>query len=431
MKKLALIFSVVVGAIIYASVAHAQINLPFIDHLHFEDAVVQQDFDLFQQQNIGQRFNNVFKPHASVCNNSTDEAHCNARVITDSKGSPLASVTTPTGYGPTQFLKAYNLTGTAPSSAPTIIAIVDAYDDPNIVNDLATYNKTFGIPQLPACSGTIASSSVACFKKVNQTGKTSYPSPNAGWALEISLDVELAHAVCQQNCSILLVEANSASYANLMTAVNEAVVLGANVVSNSYGGSEFSGETSYDSYFNHPGVAFIASAGDSGYGVEYPAASRYVTAVGGTSLYLNSDGSYNQEMAWSGTGSGCSAFETKPTWQNDLNCTRRTVSDISADANPNTGAAVYDSVPYGGRRGWFQVGGTSLSSPIIAAVYALSGAIHPGITESSLPYLASSAYFHDITTGSNGTCGGSYLCSAVPGYDGPTGLGTPNSAGAI
>jgi subtilase family serine protease len=342
----------------------------------------------------------------------------------------MASTTLPSGNGPAQFLKAYELSGTA--SGSPIIAIVDAYDDPNIAKDLATYSATFNIPSLPTCTGAIKNSSVPCFQKVNQRGQTgSYPSANAGWALEIALDVETAHATCQ-NCRILLVEASSASYANLMTGVDTAVALGANVVSNSYGGSEFSGETAYDNHFNKPGVVFTVSSGDGGYGVEYPAASRYVTAVGGTTLLLNPDSSYASESAWSGAGSGCSAFEGKPTWQTDVNCTKRTVADVSADADPNTGAAVYDSVRYYGQSGWFQVGGTSLASPIIAATYALSGNIPAATQESSLPYLPSAlAALHDILSGSNGSCGGTYLCTAKVGYDGPTGMGSPKGVGAF
>jgi len=263
---------------------------------------------------------------------------------------------------------------------------------------------------------------------VNQSGLTSYPQQNSGWSLEIALDVEAAHAMCQ-NCGILLVEANSASYTNLMSAVDRAVLLGAIVVSNSYGSSEFSGETTYDSHFNHPGVAFTVSSGDAGYGTEYPAASRYVTAVGGTSLFLNGDGSYNHETAWSGAGSGCSSYESKPTWQTDTGCAKRSVADVSAVADPNTGAAVYDTVRYGGQSGWFQVGGTSLAAPVVAAIYALSGNVPAGQTESSLPY-GSPINLNDVLTGNNGTCG-SYLCVARVGYDGPTGLGSPKGTGAF
>ncbi len=203
------------------------------------DPLLQKDFSLFQKFDIANKFGVAFHPYMKVCTGaSAGEANCNARVVTDQKGTPNATPRTILGYGPSQFLKAYNLTGQA--SGHPIIAIVDAYDDPNIASDLATYSSAFGIPQLPACSGAIASSGVACFKKVNQSGGTRYPSRDSGWALEISLDVETAHATCQ-NCSILLVEANSATFSNLMSAVDQAVALGATVVSNSYGGGEWSG----------------------------------------------------------------------------------------------------------------------------------------------------------------------------------------------
>ena len=222
--------------------------------------------------------------------------------------------------------------------------------------------QQFGLPPCTTANG--------CFRKVDQNGGTSYPAANSGWDLEIALDVEIAHAICQ-NCKILLVEASSASVAALGTAVNDAVALGANVVSNSYGAAEFSSETGYDTYYNHPGVAITASSGDGGYGVEFPAASQYVTAVGGTTLTLNADKTYRGETAWSGAGSGCSLYEPKPAWQTDTGCSRRTVADVSADADPNSGAAIYDSYGYHGQ-GWFQVGGTSLAAPLVAAVYALS-----------------------------------------------------------
>jgi subtilase family serine protease len=163
--------------------------------------------------------------------------------------------------------------------------------------------------------------------------------------------------------------------------------------------------------------------------VEYPASSQYVTAVGGTTLNLNSNNTYKMETVWNGTGSGCSAYEPKPTWQKDAGCPRRTVADVAADADPSTGAAVYESFGYNGRSGWFQVGGTSLSSPIIAAVYALAGNAASTV-DGSYSYRHTSS-LHDVTSGSNGSCGGSYLCDAKAGYDGPTGNGTPKGTGAF
>ncbi|MFI0719198.1 putative Ig domain-containing protein [Streptomyces sp. NPDC021224] len=330
---------------------------------------------------------------------------------------------TPSGYGPTDLQSAYALPSSAGSGAT--VAIVDAQDDPNAEADLATYRSQYGLPACTTANG--------CFKKVNQTGGTSYPTADSGWAGEISLDLDMVSAVCPQ-CHILLVEATSASMANLGTAVNEAVSLGAKYVSNSYGGGESSSDTSYDSsYFNHPGVAITVSSGDEGYGAEYPAASKYVTAVGGTALNRASGTSRGwTESVWNtssteGTGSGCSSYDAKPTWQTDSGCSKRTVADVSAVADPATGLAVYDSYQ---ASGWQVYGGTSASSPIIASVYALAGTPASGTTPASYPYSHTGA-LNDVTSGSNGSCGGSYLCTATTGYDGPTGLGTPNGTSAF
>jgi subtilase family serine protease len=343
-------------------------------------------------------------------------AACEAQVVAAADGTPLATGTPPAAaLGPAQFHSAYNLPTTAPNAQT--VAIVDAYDDPNIESDLANYSSYYGLPACTTANG--------CFKKVNQSGGTLYPIKDPGWSLEIALDVETAHAICQ-NCKILLVEASTATTANLYAAENEAAALGATVISNSWLTSEYSGETVDDVNFNHPGVAITASSGDNGYGVGYPAASRYVTAVGGTTLALGSGGSYGGESAWSGSGSGCSAYEPKPSWQTDTGCSRRSVADVSADADPNSGAAVYDTVSYVGQTGWFQVGGTSLSSPLVASVFALTGS-HGG---PSAPY-GNAGLLHDVTSGSNGSCSPTYLCTGVAGYDGPTGLGSPNGIGAF
>ena len=357
-------------------------------------------------------------PNRSVCSApGHGAAACAARVTTDRGGNPLAS-SGPVGYGPAQFQTAYSLPSSTAGAGQTI-GIVDAYNDPTAEGDLATYSSTFGLPACTTANG--------CFKKVNQTGGTTYPSTNGGWALEISLDVQVAHAACP-NCKILLVEASSNSFANLLAAEDYATAH-ATVVSNSWGGSESSSETGYDPHFNRS-VPITVSSGDNGYGVEYPASSQYVTAVGGTTLKLATDNTRLSETAWNGAGSGCSAYEPKPSWQQDTGCVRRTVADVSADADPNTGAAVYDSTRYctffffGCSTGWYQVGGTSLASPLVASVYALAGN-SGSTTYGSFPY-AHTASLYDVVTGSNGSCGGSYLCTAGTGYDGPTGLGTPN-----
>lgn len=345
-----------------------------------------------------------------------DLAHCNAIQIDASTSGVKPNASSPSGYNPADLQSAYKLPSASAGSGQTV-AIVDAYNDPNAESDLAVYRSKFGLPACTTANG--------CFKKVNQTGGTKYPSANSGWAEEISLDLDMVSAICPK-CHILLVEANSPTFTNLGTAVNTAVRLGANTVSNSYGGSESSGESSYASYYNHPGHIITASSGDSGYGAQVPAAYNTVVAVGGTSLSKSSNSRGWSETAWNGAGSGCSAYISKPSWQKDTGCSRRTVADVSAVADPNTGVSVYDSYQVGG---WLVFGGTSVSSPIIASVYALAG-------NASSVNAASSLYSHtgslfDVTSGSNGSCGGSYLCTAGTGYDGPTGLGTPNGTGAF
>ena len=325
------------------------------------------------------------------------------------------------GYTPQDLQSAYALPSSTAGAGQTV-AIVDAYDDPNAESDLGTYRAKFGLPPCTTVNG--------CFRKVDQAGGTSYPVANAGWSQEISLDLDMVSATCP-NCHILLVEASSATMSNLGTAVNEAVTLGANTISNSYGGSDSSSDPSLDGlYFNHPGVAITASSGDSGYGVQYPAASQYVTAVGGTTLNRASGTRGWSETAWSGAGSGCSAYDPQPLWQAGLaSCNQRIVADVSADADPNTGVAVYDSYSYQGMSGWLVFGGTSVASPIIASVYALAGNA-ASVNYGSYPYSHTSS-LNDVTSGSNGSCGGSNLCTAGPGYDGPTGLGTPSGANAF
>ena len=358
--------------------------------------------------------------HAAVCGAAgKKEARCHARVVVDTTGQP-AALTAPSGYGPADLRSAYGLATLATTGGVgQTIGIVDAYDNPNAEADLGVYRAQYGLPPCTTANG--------CFRKVNQKGvQGNYPIANAGWGQEIDLDIQMASAICP-NCRILLVEASSASMANLGAAVNKAVALGATVVSNSYGAGEYLGETTDEgSYFNHPGIPITVSSGDNGYGVEFPAASRYVTAVGGTSLTRSTNARGWSEAAWAGAGSGCSKLVAKPAWQTDAKCTRRTVADVSAVANPSTGVAVYDS--YGPKKstGWLMFGGTSVASPVVAGVYALVG----NAAAPSVPY-ANPASLRDVTSGSNGSCSGSYLCTAVAGYDGPTGLGTPNGAGAF
>ena len=326
------------------------------------------------------------------------------------------------GYHPSDLQSAYSLPGSSAGSGQTV-AIVDAYDDPKAETDLATYRSEFGLPACTTANG--------CFRKVDQTGGTRPPARDSGWSEEISLDLDMVSAICPK-CHILLVESNTNSFTDMGQAVNTAANLGANAISNSYGAYEYPGESGLDSYYNHPGIAVTVSTGDWGYGVSWPAASPYVTAVGGTSL-VGEGGRGWVETAWSGAGSGCSAYEPRPAWQTnafDPLCAMRTVADVSAVADPNTGVAVFDSFFAGG---WMVFGGTSVSSPIIASVYALAGnagtVTNPklaanGYGYGSYPYSRTNALW-DITSGSNGGCG-TYLCTAGRGYDGPTGLGTPD-----
>jgi subtilase family serine protease len=331
------------------------------------------------------------------------------------------------GYGPSQLQSAYALTSASASDgAGRTVALVDAYDDPTAASDLAAYRSAAGLP-------------TATFSKVNQNGATS-PLPakapsSDDWTLEESLDLDMVSSICPL-CSIVLVEANDDTSDGLYVAENTAASL-AGYVSNSWGGSEASSDTTLDSqYFNHPGDVITASAGDSDYGVIYPATSPNVVAVGGTSLSSASNSRGWSESVWNtqtgveGTGSGCSAFEPKPSWQASLSlpsgCSERIDNDVAADADPNTGVAVYDTSNSNG--GWNEVGGTSASSPMLAAMYALAG--NAGNTPADDIYTHTSNFF-DVTSGNDGSCSPAYLCTAETGYDGPTGIGTPDGIAGL
>ncbi|HWU33106.1 MAG TPA: S53 family peptidase [Marmoricola sp.] len=365
-------------------------------------------------------------------------ASCDAQLLADASqnnaGPQLMSAAT--GYGPADLQSAYGLAGL--KSGGATVAIVDAMNDPNAAADLAAYRGHFGLPTCTVANG--------CFKQINQQGATSpLPANDYGWAEEISLDLDMVSAICP-DCHITLVEANSANLSDLATAEDTAAGQpGVVAISNSYGGTEDGTEVSMDSHYNHPGVAITASTGDSGYGASYPATSPHVTAVGGTTLNKASTPRGWTETAWSGAGSGCSKDLAQPSFQTGLTpCTTRAIADVSANADPNTGVAVYDTANSCGSNalcdlliglglvqgadGWVQVGGTSESSPIIASVYALAGNAHT--IDNSYPY-GHSASLNDVTSGSNGSCTQKVLCNAGIGWDGPTGLGTPNGAGAF
>ncbi len=345
--------------------------------------------------------------------------------------------TAPLGYYPTDLQSAYNLSSFVSEyskGTPPTVAVVDAYNDPNAASDLATYRSYF---RLPTCNATTGS---GCVTVESQSPLTSpLPRSNSSWSEEISLDLDMVSSICPY-CHILLVEANSASYADLGTAVNTAASSpGVVAISNSYGGSETSSELSYDTqYYKHADIAITASAGDSGYGVEYPAASPYVVAVGGTTLSGSATAGWSQTV-WSGTGSGCSSYEPAPLWQSSMSkigstCSYRTVGDVAAVADPNTGVAVYDSFR---EPGWMVFGGTSVASPIVASIFALAGntggfSFQNGASTAAKSFYSNSSGSYPlipVTSGSNGSCGGTYLCDAGAslsnGYNGPTGMGTP------
>ena len=315
---------------------------------------------------------------------------------------------TPTGLSPAQIKTAYSFTTSATAGAGKTIAIVDAYDDPNAEADLNVFSGQYGLSACTTGNG--------CFKKVNQTGGTSYPKRNPGWALEISLDVQWAHAIAP-GAKILLVEASSNSFTNLLAAEDYAKTH-AQYVSNSWGGSEFSGEASYDSHFSQSGVSFFVSSGDAGLPAEYPSASPNVISVGGTTLHF-SGSNFSSETGWSGGGGGCSVYETATAAQrafsgySNVSCnTKRATPDVSLDADPASGVSVYDSVRYQGQSGWWTVGGTSASSPMWAGRAADAGAV----VTSAYVY-GSSITYRDIKSGNNGA-------PCLVGYDLCTGRGS-------
>ena len=337
---------------------------------------------------------------------------CQALIQSKSGISPLVS-----GWAPVDFQTRYNLPSSTKGSGQ-IVAIVDAYDNPNVATDLAAYRSNFGL-------GT------ATFKKYNQNGQQSnYPQGSTGWGVEIDLDVEMVSAVCPL-CTIYLIEANGADTNDLDTAEAEAVTLGAHIISNSwicYGSNSCVDSTK----FATPGVLYLAASGDAGYNENgNPESLGNVVSVGGT--VLSKTGSNYSETAWSDAGGGCSnngggTGITKPSWQHDASCTYRTDSDVAAVA---WNVAEYDTY---GEGGWFTVGGTSVASPLISGVYALAGNASSQTAAKQIWKLKNKKkkkFLHDITTGSNGSCGGSYLCTGVKGYDGPTGWGTPNGIKAF
>lgn len=369
------------------------------------------------------------RPHRSYTNAPCNHGHkvpgvadCMAVVTTSSDHAirPDADAPPSGALGPADIQSAYHLPA---GGAGQTVAIIDAYGDSQAESDLASFRSHYGLPPCTSASG--------CFRKVDQDGGTNYPTDDAGWGLETSLDLDAVSSACPK-CDILLVEGQSPSTDDLGTAMDTAVALGAKYVSNSYGlpDTDTSGS---DHYYDHPGVAVTASSGDAGNQVNWPSSSPDVISVGGTRLTPDASSARGWgETAWAQGGAGCSAYEPKPTYQSanglDTQCAGRATSDIAADADPASGLATYDTLGYDG---WMQIGGTSLASPLVAAMYALAGPPEPGTYPVADLYdPAHAGALFDVTSGTDGDCG-DLLCQAGPGWDGPTGVGTPNGIAAL
>ena len=350
-------------------------------------------------------------------------------------GSPRA----PLALTPRDLRGAYKLTKASPNNGKgRLVAIVDAFNDPHAAADLKVYRSHFHLPPCTTSNG--------CLHILNQKGKSSpLPRANRGWAVEESLDLDMVSAICPR-CHITLIEATNSSDRNLAIAENRAIARGAKYVSNSWGNAEFKTENKFSPFFDHPGHAIVFASGDLGYGSTWPAGLQFVTSVGGTSLHHASNGRGWTESVWGertgdkrlgGTASGCTKFLAKPSWQRvDVNftgaCTDRTQNDVSADADPKTGVIIFDTfTPFGVPPGPLVVGGTSAATPIVTGIYALAGSPVRNTYPAEYVYLKKRHLF-DVTSGLNGICTGrTYLCHGITGYDGPTGLGTPNGTGAF
>jgi subtilase family serine protease len=404
-RKAALSLMVLSGALAFSQTLHAQhviVNLPRLTE-------------------GGESPVSFMRPHYSIYTPD----HMSA--ISATSGPPTSA------FAPAQIRHAYGFDQVTNQGAGQTIGIVDAYDDANAESDLGVFSAQFG---LPACT-----SSNGCFRKVYANGKK--PAANANWAVEIALDVEWAHAIAPK-ATILLVETPTNSLSDLLTGVTTAVKNGASTVSMSWTVGEFSGETSMDKNFVSSGVTYLAASGDAGTGAVYPAASPDVVGVGGTSLYLSANGSYQSETAWSGSGGGLSAFEREPSFQAQFGIPNdprgyRGNPDVSYNGNPGTGYAVYDSIGISGYAGWFQVGGTSAGTPQWAALIAITNSMRVAARKANLSSTNTTLYtlaktaastdFNAVTQGTNGTCG--TMCTASTGYDYVTGLGTPQASALI
>ncbi|HTU70430.1 MAG TPA: S8 family serine peptidase [Candidatus Baltobacteraceae bacterium] len=354
----------------------------------------------------------------SVCTLVTGSGSCNAIRRLDIVPALNLLPALIAGYQPQDLWGAYDVPWQ--KGAGQTIGIVVAMNNPNAASDLAVYRSTMGLPPCTVASG--------CLRFAAQNGSSSLPAGDENWGQEMSIDLDMASAICP-NCNLLVVEANSSDIENLTASVSTAISLGATVVSNSYTTPETAAVAADNPKWNHPGVPIVVGAGDNGYGVGWPASSSYVTAVGGTTLVPILDGIAVLETAWSKTGSGCSAYIAKPSWQHDVLCHKRTTNDVAAIANPVPGVAVYDTYfASSSDQGWNVYGGTSVSTPIIAGMYALAG--NGSSVDNAQGLYANAKSLNNIILGLNGLCL-TYLCTSGLGYSGPTGLGSPNGAGAF
>ena len=362
----------------------------------------------------------------------------------ESNGNPsvIFKQPIPGSLTPQDLDVAYSLPAETPSSSLQTIALIDAFNDPTAERDLATFDTQFGLPSCTAAN--------TCLRTINEHGHAGpLPRKDGGWAYETSIDLEMAHAICQ-GCRLLLVEARSEAWSDLGQAVNAAAAADASEINNSYESTSEENEqapTLAAQYYDHPGIIVTASAGDCGYlgqspecegppaGVSFPASAPGVISVGGTTL--SEDAGSWASSVWSGSGGGCSSIFNAPAWQTEASTwiatgcgTARLVADTTVVGDPRTGVAVYDSTPLrpgGPRFGWSIAGGTSVSAPIIAAEFGLAGGSLGVAYPSSTLYahLGDARALYDIQSGGNGVCGGALACQAAPGYDGPSGVGSP------
>jgi subtilase family serine protease len=367
----------------------------------------------------------------SVCTKATaGKAGCLAvrrKVLVGGIEQHLVSANAAGGFGANDLRTAYGIT--AQGTKNKVIAIVDAYHSATAFDDVTEYRTTFGLPTMLNCSAVKPpkGSKSPCFYQLNQSGlaDTSPTTTNAGWAQEIALDIEMASAICPK-CSVLLVEANTATNKDLSAAVATAGdFAGVVAISNSYGGPDNTEPT--DSPYAAAaanGIAVVASSGDSGYAVNAPASYASVIGVGGTNLKVDTKGSWASETVWSMAGSGCSKLNPTPAWQDAsvTKCPGKSTVDVSAVADPATGVKVFvDGF-------WYEFGGTSASAPIIAALFALKN----NFGDSAATYLyTNAAALHDILSGTTGRCRPAIWCTAGIGFDGASGLGSPNTAAAF